>query len=292
MKPVHPKPNGLKITTLEVDHLPWHIMRFTKAIILFQVFVLVGCSNVRNGMTFFPDTKSEIPKENIPEYISEKRIETSDKESIQAFYFNHDDNSNHSLVIYFHGNAGNLYGRFGYANRLYDMNQNVLLISYRGYAKSSGRPNEKGIYMDGESAVDFALDSLGYSEEDITIMGRSLGTTVAVNTSQERNFKGVILITPLTSGREMATAMGMESLTSVAGDSFNSMGKINNLKSPILIIHGTADEVVPYDMGESLFKAYSGIKKLITIENGEHNNLQDVDPKLFWGEINKFIKKV
>ena len=267
-------------------------MRLVTAIILFQLFILFGCSSVRNAMTFFPDTESEIPKENIPEYISEKKIETSDKESIQAFYFDHADNSNHSLVIYFHGNAGNLYGRFGYAKKLYEMNQNVLLISYRGYGKSSGRPSEKGIYIDGESAVDFAKDSLGYSEEEITILGRSLGTTVAVNTSQKRNFKGVILITPLTSGKEMATAMGMKSLTSVAGDSFNSIGKINNLKSPILIIHGTDDEVVPYDMGESLFKTYSGIKNLIIIERGRHNNLQDIDSKLFWGEINKFINKI
>lgn len=267
-------------------------MKFIKVVILFQLFILLGCSGIRNKMTFFPDTKSEIPKENIPEYISEKKIVTSDQERIQAFYFNHPDRSNHPLVIYFHGNAGNLYGRFGYAQQLYEMNQNVLLISYRGYGKSSGKPSEEGIYMDGQAAVNFAKDSLGYSEGEITILGRSLGTTVAVNTAQKRSFKGVILITPLTSGKEMAAAMGMNSLTSVAGDSFNSIGKIDHLESPILIIHGTDDEVIPYDMGEALFKAYSGDKKLITIEKGNHNNLQDVDSELFWGEINEFVNKM
>ncbi len=243
-------------------------------------------------MTFFPDKESEIPVENIPSYVTEKKIKTIDKETIQTFYFHHSDNLEHSLVIYFHGNAGNLYGRFGDANKLYHMNQNVLLVSYRGYAKSTGKPSEKGIYLDGKSALAFAKDSLGYSEEDITIIGRSLGTTVAINTSQGKKLNGVILITPLTSGSEMASAMGMKSLSSVASDSYNSLGKINNLNSPILIIHGTDDDVVPYDMGASLFKEYNGVKNLITIERGGHNNLQSINPKLFWGEIEKFITKI
>jgi len=85
--------------------------------------------------------------------------------------------------------------------------------------------------------------------------------------------------------------MGMKSLTSIASDSYNSLGKINKLSSPILIIHGTDDEVVPYYMGKSLFKQYNGVKSLITIEKGDHNNLQNINPKLFWGEIEKFINK-
>lgn len=260
-------------------------------LILLQIIILTGCSSIRNTMTFYPDKENEIPKKNIPSYVSEKKIKTPDKETIQTFYFHHPDSSDHSLVIYFHGNAGNLYGRFGYANKLYEMNQNVLLVSYRGYAKSTGKPSEKGIYIDGESAVAFANDSLGYSEKDITIIGRSLGTTVAVHSSQKKNLKGVILITPLTSGSEMAIAMGMESLTSVTGDSYNSLGKINNLNSPILIIHGTDDEVVPYYMGESLFKAYNGEKSFITVKRGNHNNLQNINPELFWGEIEKIVTK-
>ena len=101
-------------------------MRSKTTIILLQIIILTGCSNIRNGMTFFPDKKSKIPEENIPSHISEKRIKTTDKETIQAFYFHHSDSSDHSLVIYFHGNAGNLYGRFGYANKLYEINQLII----------------------------------------------------------------------------------------------------------------------------------------------------------------------
>ncbi len=264
-------------------------MKLINTIILLQVFFLIGCSNIRNKMTFYPDTKYEINKENFPLFASELIIKTSDQEKLQAFYFTHRDTSNHSLVIYFHGNAGNLYGRFEYAEKLYKMNHNVLLVSYRGYAKSTGKPNEKGIYIDGESAVKFAIDSLGYSMENITIIGRSLGSTVAINTAQEKKIKGVILISPLTSGKEVVRASGMKTFAFIAGKSYNSIDKINNLKTPILIIHGTNDEVIPYSMGKSLFNTYQGIKHFVPIEKGKHNNLEIVNPELFWGEIEKFL---
>lgn len=262
-----------------------------KLIIIYSTVLMVffGCQSIRNSLTFYPDKESEIPEESIPTYAKEIYIRTIDDETIQSFYLQHTDAVAKSLVIYFHGNAGNLYGRFDYAKKLYSMNQNVLLVSYRGYAKSTGKPNENGIYNDGESALKYAIDSLGYSLEDITIIGRSLGTTVAVNTAQKRKLKGVVLITPLTSGRDMATAMGLKLFRFIAGDSFNSLGKINNLISPVLIIHGTKDEIVPYYMGEKLFEKYTGEKKFIRIDNGKHNNLQDFNPKLFWGEINRFL---
>jgi len=243
-------------------------------------------------MTFYPDTRSEIPKDKIPGYIHEKRIQTTDNETLQAFYFSHDDSLQRSLVIYFHGNAGNLYGRFNYANMLFNMGQNVLLVSYRGYSKSSGEPSEEGIYIDGGSAVKYAKEVLGYSLLEITIMGRSLGTTVAIHTAQQTLFKGVILITPLTSGKEMANAMGLKWINSVAEDSFNSSAKINRLQSPVLIVHGTDDEVIPYSMGASLYERYKGAKTMVTIDKAGHNDLQDIDPKKYWGSINEFLNDI
>ncbi|NQY09995.1 MAG: alpha/beta hydrolase [Flavobacteriales bacterium] len=264
-------------------------MGYNKIILVFLGIFLAACSGIRNSMTFFPDQKSEISKDQIPAYVIEKEIKTSDDETLQAFYFKITEPNNESLVIYLHGNAGNLYGRFEYAKQLYEMNHNVLLISYRGYAKSTGKPSEEGIYLDGEAAVTFAIETLGFQEENITIFGRSLGTTVAINASQKRNFKGVVLVTPLTSGKEMAVAMELGSLTSVAGESYNSIAKINNLIAPILILHGTIDNVIPFDMGKDLYDTYNGTKKLITIDGGNHNDLQDISPTEFWDGIEDFI---
>lgn len=245
---------------------------------------------MKDKLTFFPDKFSEIPKENLPEFSEKRLIKTSDGESLHCFYFSHHSTKKHPLIIYFHGNAGNLYHRFDEATRLYRMNHNVLLVSYRGYAKSTGTPTEKGIYLDGTAAVDFAIDSLGYAENEVSIFGRSLGTTVAIHIAQMRSFKNLILVTPLTSGKEMAVAMGLGLLKFIAGDSYNSLEKIKAVKSRILIIHGDKDEVVPYHMGKRLFDVYLGTKHMVTIKEGGHNDLQDLDPLLYWGEIEKFLE--
>jgi fermentation-respiration switch protein FrsA (DUF1100 family) len=252
------------------------------------IVVLVG-DGIINKFTFFPDTSTEIPKEKIPNYIIEKWIKTKDGETLQAFFFKHIDDVKLPLVIYFHGNAGNVYHRFDEVQKLYEMNYNVLLISYRGYAKSTGKPSEKGIYIDGVAAVNFSKDSLNYQENELIIFGRSLGTTVAIDVAQNKFLKGVVLITPLTSGKDMASAMGMNSVKSLAGNSFNSLEKINNLKSQLLIVHGTNDEVVPYYMGKKLFDTYKGIKYMTTINGGKHNNLEITNPQLYWVDIKKFL---
>lgn len=266
------------------------VLKITIVIVLIIVLI-IALSNeaLRNSLTFYPDRISEIPKQKLPDYVSERQIETADGETLKVLFFRHDEDVKRPLVIYFHGNSGNLYHRFEYAQRLFEMDHDVLLVSYRGYSKSTGKPNEAGIYMDGEAAVVYAKDSLGYNEKEITIFGRSLGTTVAIHIAQNKNFKGVLLVTPLTSGKDMASAMGLGAIKFMAGNSYNSIGKINNIKSRILIIHGDKDELIPYVMGKRLMDNYRGLKQLITINGGGHNNLQEVNPMLYWGEIHKFL---
>lgn len=260
-------------------------------VVIFIIIILVAISRegMLNMMTFYPDKFSELKDEDIPDYVLEKYFLTEDGEKLQTFLFKHPDDIKRPLIIYFHGNAGNLYHRFEYVQTLYEMEQDVLLVSYRGYGKSTGKPNEKGIYKDGEAAVKYAINELGYNEKEIIIIGRSLGTTVAVHIAQNREFKKVILVTPLTSGREMAVAMGLGMVKFIAGRSFNSIDKINNINASILIIHGDKDELIPFAMGKKLLDTFEGTKQLVTIKNGGHNDLQDVDPKLFWGNIEKFI---
>ena len=272
------------------NNFNFHFAKLKRTLCIILLILLSGCG-MRNKLIFFPDNYSEIPEQDIPDYITEKRIQTTDGQNIQAYLFRHNDSLKHSLIIYFHGNAGNLYHRFDYAKKLYDMNQDVLLISYRGYAKSTGKPTEKGIYIDGESSIIYAIDSLGYVNKNITIIGRSLGTTVAIHISRHRVFNAVVLITPLTSGKAMTGAMGLNFLKFIAGNSYNSLEKINDLNSKILIIHGNKDEIIPYNMGKKLFDAYRGTKQMVTIKKGRHNDLQDIDPQLFWGEIEKFVNE-
>jgi fermentation-respiration switch protein FrsA (DUF1100 family) len=167
----------------------------------------------------------------------------------------------------------------------------VFIVSYRGYSKSEGRPSEKGVYVDAESSLQFLKNHYSYKTEDIYVIGRSLGTAVSVNLCQNKNIKKLILITPMSSGNDLANAMGVGFLKPFAGDPFDSYSKINNISSEILFIHGTADEVIPYSQGKKLFNQFKGNKTFVTIPMGHHNDLEITDSKLYWESIRDFLKR-
>jgi len=246
-----------------------------------------------NKFSFFPHNKFRIPFTEWPNYASEKWLKTPDNENLQAIYFEHSIRKSDDLIIYFHGNTGNMFShnRFDHADEFYKLGPNVLLISYRGFSKSTGSPSERGIYLDGETALNYANNTLNYDNKNIFIFGRSLGTTVATHISQNRIFKGVVLITPISNAKEMAKTMGFKHVSFLVKNAFNSLQKIKKLNSKLLIIVGTLDKVTPPEMGIKLFKKFKGQKQLITIEKGGHNNLQLMESEKFWNGINIFVNK-
>lgn len=252
------------------------------------VIALAGCSAIVNQFAFYPDTKTSIPPEKLPAGVEEMFIKTSDHLRIQAYYAKNPDSDR--LLIFFHGNAGNICHRLPDILRLRNFGINVLGVSYRGYGKSEGSPSEKGIYLDGAAAVDYAVQSLGYPLSRIMIFGRSIGTTVAVHISQDRDIAGLILITPLTSAKAHAKAQGLGLFSFVAGDAFDNLSKIQNIRCPLLVVHGTKDEILPFSMGREIFDRAGGDKSFVVIDGAGHNNLSQVDPEKYWGAIASFIQ--
>jgi len=161
------------------------------------------------------------------------------------------------------------------------MNKNILLISYRKYAKSSKTPTENGIYNDNESAINFTIDSLKYTENKISIFGHSLNNTITIHISQHRNFKNLVLITPLTSGKKITSAIKLGFLKFIAKNSYNSLEKINNVNSKVLIIHEDKDKIVPYQIKKKLFQTYNETKQIMTIADDKHNDLAEINPMLY-----------
>ena len=260
------------------------------AILLFFLMVLTGCSSIVNQFAFYPDTQNIIPVEKLPQGVEEIFITTGDNVKLQAYYVKNP--ASDRVLIFFHGNAGNICHRLSDLINLKNCGINVLAISYRGYGKSSGKPSEKGIYIDGAAAVDYAIQTLGYSLNNTIIYGRSIGTTVAVHTSQHKDIAGLILITPLTSAKAHAKAQGLGFLSFFVGNAFDNFSKISNIKCPLLVIHGTDDEILSFSMGKDIFDQAHVEKQLVIIEGAGHNNLSQVDPAKYWGAIAEFISKV
>lgn len=167
---------------------------------------------------------------------------------------------------------------------------NVLGVDYRGYGKSEGKPSEKGIYLDGEASLTYAINELGFNEKNVYLFGRSIGTTVAINTAQKKDIAGLILVSPLTSGKEQAKATGKSSLSFLAGASFRNIDKVQNITCPVLVIHGTKDRIIPYAMGVRIYNKIQTKKKLITIAGAGHNNMPSEFTVEYWKPILEFIR--
>ena len=143
------------------------------------------------------------PKENnyfgdeLKVKIEKVKIETGDNFELLGWF--HEKNlRNFKTIVFFHGNAGTLENRIHKINHFKEMNINFLIISWRGFSGNLGQPSEKGLYEDGESAINW-LKRKGLKDNDIILYGESLGTGIAIHVAQNHKFAGVILESPFTS---------------------------------------------------------------------------------------------
>jgi len=277
-----------------------YLMNIQKIIVLIFVgLMLSACEEIVNWMAFHPDTVNVIPIKQLPNTIQEISVTTEDDINIKLLYLaleklNLEPSKKQSkqILIYFHGNAGNVYHRIPSLMRLRNLGINVLALSYRGYGRSDGSPSEAGIYLDGKAAYLYATEVLGFAEKNIIIMGRSIGTTAAINTAQFKTIAGIILVSPLTSGKAHAQVSGLSLIASLAGSAFDNLSKIKNIKVPVLIIHGTSDQVIPVSMGLKIYESSFYKKKIILIKDAGHNNLDFNYAERYYSSIDQFIQKL
>ncbi len=189
---------------------------------------------------------------------------------INALHFKVDNPK--GVILYFHGNAGDL-SRWGNITEYFSkMQYDVLVMDYRTYGKSTGKLSEQAFYNDAQYCYDYLLKQ--YSENQITLYGRSLGTGIASYVASENNPKQLILETPYYSVLDVAKQrfpmFPVKQLLRYHFPTFKVLPKTN---CPITIIHGTDDNLVPYSSGKKLSELGLDNLKFITVESGGHNNL-------------------
>jgi len=160
---------------------------------------------------------------------------------------------NKKTILFFHGNAGDLNARIYKLNKLSNLDVNFLIISWRGFSGNNGKPTEKGLYQDAEKAVEW-LQTNGIKKKNIVLYGESLGTGIAIELASKDNFSGVILESPYTSMVDMGKRFyPFVPVSLLQRDRYNSLKKIKKINSPILVLHGKADTLVPYYMGKKIY---------------------------------------
>lgn len=175
------------------------------------------------------------------------------------------------VALYFHGNAESAALNLGLAEELHATGLGVFLAEYRGYGGCPGRPTEKGLYADGEAALDWLVAS-GVPVENVVPVGRSLGCGVAVELALRRPPRGVVLVSAYTSVVDMGRLVVGPLAPLVVLDRFDNLGKIARVRAPVTLIHGTRDEVVPVAMGRKLSAARPDAR-WVELPGASHNDV-------------------
>jgi fermentation-respiration switch protein FrsA (DUF1100 family) len=215
-------------------------------------------------------------------------IETDKKIKLKSWFVKKDLNKFKTILI-FHGNAGNLFNRVYKLNELNKLDVNILLISWRGFSGNKGKPTEKSLYHDAEEAVKW-LNNRGVISKNIILYGESLGTGVASELGTSNAFGGIILESPFTSIANAAKIYyPYLPVNIILKDRYNSISKIKNITTPILIMHGKKDNIVPQKMGLELYEKANQPKFSYFPENDDH--MMEYNDNLL-NSIKLFINKI
>ena len=194
------------------------------------------------------------------------------------------------VVLLFHGNAGNLSHRaelmLELANRV---GADVVVAGYRGYGRSEGRPSEDGLYADARAAWRFVTVDRGVDPGRVVIFGKSLGGAVAVNLAAETDPAGLIVESSFTSIPEMAARHYPFVPKFLIRTRMDSLAKIPSLRCPLLVIHSRADEVVPFELGRTLYEAAPEPKTFYEVEGAGHNETWLVGGQSYFEAIARFV---
>ena len=254
-------------------------------VVLVYLLVTLGLYIFQRSLLYHP-VENNYYGNKLTVNIEKVKITTEDNIDLLAWYHKKDIKK-YKTILYLHGNAGSLENRIHKINHFNNININFLLLAWRGFSGNEGKPTEQGLYQDARSAVKWLINE-GAIEENIVIYGESLGTGVATEIAQNKNFAGVILESPFTSmidlGKKYYPIFPVKLLLK---DKYESEKKIKNLKSPILVMHGKKDKIVPFYMGEKIFDMANNPKFNYFTEMDDH--MMNYDENLI-NEIDLFIR--
>jgi uncharacterized protein len=178
-----------------------------------------------------------------------------------------------ATVIVFNGNAGNRSYRSDLAGRLAAQGLAVLLFDYRGYGGNDGSPTEEGLALDARAARDYVLSRADVTPSRIVYFGESLGSGVAVRLAAEHPAAAVVLRSPFTSFVDVGRVhYGWLPVGVLLRDRYPSIDRISQINSPLLVIAGSNDTVIPVGQSRRLFDAAREPKRLVIVEGADHND--------------------
>lgn len=227
---------------------------------------------VMNSLLFFPSRAVAEPPSGTGSPVETMAVGTTDGERLHAWWVAAPAPAR-GHVLLCHGNAGNITSRMAHARLLGGIGFDVMLFDYRGYGRSSGSPSEEGTYRDARAALAALLRRPGVDPRRVFYLGESLGAAVALELALRSPPAGLILQSPFTSVRDMARAVYRVIPRRIVPDAYPSLRIIRDLRSPLLVLHGEGDDVVPVEQGRALHAAAPEPKRIEIFAGARHNDL-------------------
>lgn len=262
----------------------------------------------QDRLLYFPSVSGQYPHDNSPGYrdpgearlnYEDVKILTSDGINLHGWLVKTQNPAQTPTIVVFQGNAGNIGWRIPIVSHLHRYcDSNVLIVGYRGYSNSEGKPSEKGLQIDSLAIMDHVFSRKDINRERIYIHGTSLGGAVGIYALSHKSYNvaGLILENTFTSISDMVDQV-MPAVSKlkrlVLANHWESVHRIAKIKVPILFISGLLDELVPPQQMARLYDAAkeSVLREKLGIETGTHNDTWVEGGEIYFKAIKEFMRK-
>jgi abhydrolase domain-containing protein 17 len=248
-------------------------------IVIAYIMLLLFARFFSDRMTFFP------PRARYKETADFLKLVTADGKTIFAIYLPN-KNAKHTILVS-HGNAEDLDSMLPFLRAMHDHGFSVFAYDYHGYGLSDGKPTESNTYLDINAAYDYLTKNLHIAPENIVSYGHSLGAAVALDLAVRKPVAAVIL-----QGAFITAFRVMTRIPIIPFDKFDNFKKITRLKCPLLMIHGTADGIIPFWHGRKLYNAALVPKQFYQVKGAGHNDVLLVAGEEYWQAIGNGVKSL
>ena len=263
------------------------LTRLVVGVLIACLLLVVALMFFENSLIFFPMKYPDGQWDTSGTAIEDAEFTAADGTKLHGWYL---PRSNPRAVLLFcHGNAGNITHRLPAILQLNEVvGASVMIFDYRGYGRSQGSPDEQGVMQDARAARAWLANKEGIAERDVVLLGESLGGAVAVDLAAQDGARGLVLQRSFTSIPDMAAYhYSWFPAGSLLRTRLDSLAKIGAYHGPLLLSHSVDDTIVPYAMGERLFKAANEPKQFIRQEGRDHN---DPEGPEYYRELKRFIE--
>lgn len=231
--------------------------------------VALGVAVFQTSLIYYPTRLIEATPADVGLEFEDLTITTSDGVPISAWFVPH--SAAKATVLFFHGNGGNISHRIQEIRTLNGLGFSVLMVDYRGYGLSGGRPTERGTYLDADASWEYLTTTRGRKAASIVIFGESLGGAVAIDLASRHNPGALVVQSSFTKLADVAAIhYPFLPVRWLLRHEYDSISKVGRIGCPKLFIHSTEDSLIPLSIGQALFDAASEPKRQM-LTPGDHN---------------------